>query len=588
LAFNPKNADDVQQLSKSIGYSWGVLEVFRDNKLDLVKQYVGRHYSKNGADDKVPINLLELAINIYLQRLVAQNPAVDITTEVKELKELCTRFEIAGNQLIEQINLGSTLEMAVVGAIFSKGIVKVAMNLEQVEVGGVLHDTGQPFADYVSLDDWVEDMTADREENGQYEGNYYKVTIDEAEKMYPEMIGKFNQHDPSKEGETEHKVSEGGTGEREEFRPTVKLLDLFLKKQNLVLTCLASDDDSSPIDEVLRVVEWTGRELGPYHKLAFAEIEKNTMPSSPASHWRDLHELANRIFNKLGRQIDRQKTVTFVQGGADADGNRVVNAEDGETIKVDNPNAVKEAKYGGADAPSMAFFLQIFEIFKMISGNLDMLGGLGPQSETLGQDQLLSVSANMRVQRMQKKVVEFTQGILKALMGYLWNDPATTYTVVKKVKNFDDVSVRSLLGPAERSADVMNFNIKIQPYSMQHQTPESKLQGLRTVFAEFISPFIPLMEAQGITIDFEMLFKKIGKLGNIPELSDILVFSSPNHETQMIGGETSRKPPVTKRTYERVNRPGATSSGKSQVLQQALLGNKSQQSEVASLMKATG
>lgn len=582
-AFDPKNVEDVQQLSASVGYSWGRLKVFRENKLDLVKQYVGRHYSDNGADDKVPINLLELAINIYLQRLVAQNPAVDITTEIRQLKEICKRFELAGNQLIEQIDLGKTIEMAVIGAIFSKGIMKIGMNLEKVEVGGVLHDTGQPFADYVSLDDWVEDMTADREENGQYEGNFYYPTIDEAEAMFPNMVGKFVQYDPLKSGETEHKVSEGGGGEREEFRPTVRFLDLWLKKQGLLLICLVSEDENEPIQEVLRVIEWTGPERGPYHKLSFAEIEKNTMPVSPASHWRDLHELSNRIFNKLGRQIDRQKTVTFVQAGADKDGNRIVKSDDGDTVKVDNPNSVKEAKYGGADAPSLAFLLQVIDMFKMLAGNLDMLGGLGPQSDTLGQDQLLSVSANMRVQRMQKKTIEFTAGVLKDLMGYLWNDPVTTHKVTKRVKNFDDVSVTVPFGPEDRTADVMNFNIKLQPYSMQHHTPESKLQGLRTVFMEFIAPSQQQMAAQGITINYEMLFRQIGKLSNIPELVDCLSFSNPNYEPQMVGGESAQKAPVTTRRYERVNRPSSTNLGKSKVLQQALLGQKSQISEVAAL-----
>jgi hypothetical protein len=85
-----------------------------------------------------------------------------------------------------------------------------------------------------------------------------------------------------------------------------------------------------------------------------------------------------------------------------------------------------------------------------------------------------------------------------------------------------------------------------------------------------------------------MLFKKIGKLGNLPELDDILTYISPNYEEQMIGGESPAKPAMTTRRYERVNRPGATNSGKSQILQQALLGNKSQESEISSLMRATG
>jgi len=80
--FNPSTPSDISQLSKSVGYSWGQGEIFRTNRLKVIRQYVGKNYSKKGSADKVPVNLLELAINIYLQRLVAQNPAVDITTDV--------------------------------------------------------------------------------------------------------------------------------------------------------------------------------------------------------------------------------------------------------------------------------------------------------------------------------------------------------------------------------------------------------------------------------------------------------------------------------------------------------------------------
>lgn len=586
MGFNPKNKKDIAQLSKSAGYSRGQLGIFRTNRLSIIRQWVGKHYSANGAGDKVSINLFELAFNIYLQRLVAQNPAVDITTDVMKLKEICTRFEMSGNNLIGEIDLGKTLEMAVVGAMISGGFVKVGMNLTKVEVGGYLHDTGQPFADYVSLDDWVHDMTVDRMENVQYEGNYYYPTFDEALIMFPGKEDLLIKREEQQEKDRDHHISETGKNQREEFRLTIKLLDLWLPKQNLFLICQASDDEADPIAEVLKIVEWGGPERGPYHKLGFTEIENNTMALAPAMHWKDLHTLANKLFNKLGRQADRQKTITGVRVGS-KDGSRVVDASDGDTIALDDPNSTKEFNYGGIDPRSLAFLLQVKDLFVYLAGNLDMLGGLGPQSETLGQDQLLSISASMRIQRMQKKTIEFTQGILEDLMSYLWYDPYTPYTLTKRVKGFDDVTVQVPFGPEQRESDFTQFNIKIVPYSMQHQTPESKLQGLRTIFAEFVAPLLPMMSAQGVSLNLEMLFRKLSKLSNIPELNDIISYTNPNYIQEPVG-QMPQKAPVTTRRYERVNRPGATNQGKSQILQQALLGNKSQQSEIASLMRTTG
>lgn len=591
MQFDPKNLENIRQLSKAIGYSWDKLKIFRENKIALLKEYVGSHYSAYGAGDKVPINLLELAFNIYLQRLVAQNPAVSITTDYKKIKEIATRFEMAGNHLIHEIDLGKTLEMAVIGAMFSIGIIKIGLNATKVEYGGVLCDSGQAFASYVSLDDWVQDMTVNLASNGQFEGNFYNVTIDEFEVMFPGK--KYVTRDEQQANrENEHGITEGSGEQREEFRKTVRLLDIWLPKFNLILICHTSDDELDPIGEVLKIVNWTGPERGPYRKLGYGFIENNTMPLAPAMYWRDMHELANKLFSKLGKQADRQKTITGVQRGAEDDGNRVIDAEDGQTIALDNPAATKEYSYGGISQETLGFLVFLKDTFSYLAGNLDMLGGLGPQSETLGQDQLLSVSASMRIQKMQKATVDFTQGIVEDLLYYLWNDPNTTIPLVKRVKGFEDVTVSTPLRPEDRENDFVEYNIKIEPYSMQHQTPEAKLQGIRTVFAEFVAPLLPIMQAQGVSLDFEALFKKISKLGNIPELSDIIVFSNPTQESEPVGELPAKfqtaKPPVTTRRYERINRPGATNQGKNQIMMQAMFGGKPQNSEAGSLMRATG
>ena len=587
--FNHKNPSDIAQLSKAVGYSYDTLKVFRDNRIGLMKEYVGAHYSESGSTDKVPINLLELAMNIYLQKLVAKNPAISITTDHKKLKEISNRFEIAGNHLIKEIRLGKTLETVVSAAMFSKGIVKIGLNISKVEVGGITHDSGQPFVDAISLDDWVEDMTASTNENGQYEGNYWYPTIDEAEELFPgetftPVTEETNKHDK------DHNISEGSTTQREEFRPTVKLLDLFLKKQNLILQCTTTDDDKDPIDKVLKAIKWKGPENGPYRKLGFAQLEGNTMPLAPAMHWLDMHELTNNLFRKLGRQATRQKTVTGVRPGGQQDGDRIINASDGDMIAMDDPRNVMDYNSGGIKQETLAFMMVVKDTFSYMAGNLDMLGGLGPQSETLGQDQLLSVSASMRVQKMQKEATEFTTDVLRDLMWYLWYDPNPKQKdVVRKLAGFESISITIPFNPDDREGDYLEYNLEMEPYSMQHQTPESKVQGLRTIFAEIIMPLIPMMEQQGITLDIESFFKKLAKLTSLNELNDIVRYSSPNIEHEPVGSSDQvGRPAATTRTNVRVNRPGATNSGKSQILQQALLGGKPQASEIASLTRPTG
>jgi hypothetical protein len=588
VALKPEFAGDLEQLSKAVGYSRKCMEVFRKNRLDILRQLVGNHYSDNGADDKVPINLLELAINIYMQRLAAQGPQAEVTTDYPQLKEICTRTEIGGNQLLEDMKLGDTLQMAVMGAIICQGVIKTCTKLENVELGGETHQTSKAFAAYVSLDDWVQDMTASDDEGSQFEGNFYYVTADEADKMFPDYAGQFEEVDKQTEDNKDkaHDISENeGGGQREEFRPRVRLLDIYLRKQKQVLRCSTTDDDADPIRDVLGVIDWSRRKRGPYHKLAYMKIDNNAMAVAPAMHWVDIHDLSNRLFRKLGRQADRQKTITGVQRGSDKDGTRVIQANDGDTISLDNPQATQEYKYGGIQPETLGFLVMVRDLFSYMAGNLDVLGGLGPQSETLGQDRLLSASASMRIQKMQKATITFVRDIIEDIFMFMWEDPLFNPTVTKRVKGFDDVAVQVPFGPQERREEFIRLNIKIEPYSMQHTTPEAKLQGLRTIFQEFVAPFLPMMQAQGVAVDMEMLFRKVGKLGNIPELNDIIVYTNPLHEPEPM---QPGKPATTTRRYERVNRPGATNAGKSQILQQALFGKQPQKSETDSLVRATG
>ncbi|MCK5617391.1 hypothetical protein KAR91_86815, partial [Candidatus Pacearchaeota archaeon] len=256
--FDPTSLVDIQQLSSAIGYSRKVLERFRDNRIALFKEYVGSHYSENGSGHTVPINFLELSTNIYMQRLSAQAPQAEITSDFVQLKEIAGRFEMGANHLVKEIDLGDSISRSVSDALFSMGIAKVGLNATQHEIGGVLHDAGQPFCTSISLDDWVHDMTADKIENGQYEGDYYFITMDEARKLFPKHKDKLHAYDTqANHDRRDHDVSESQTSgasseSREDFRQLVRLLDVWLPKQNLVLTCTVSSDSANdyydPID----------------------------------------------------------------------------------------------------------------------------------------------------------------------------------------------------------------------------------------------------------------------------------------------------------------------------------------------------
>ena len=67
-------------------------------------------------------------------------------------------------------------------------------------------------------------------------------------------------------------------------------------------------------------------------------------------------------------------------------------ANDGEVILVNDANSLKEMRFGGPDQANLAFAIHAKATHSEIAGNLQTLGGLSPQADTLGQEQLLNQS----------------------------------------------------------------------------------------------------------------------------------------------------------------------------------------------------
>lgn len=584
----------MKRLREAVTWSRLKLEPFRTKRVEAIRQYVGKHYSDDGAEDRVPVNMIELAISIYVRQLAARAPRPMVTASRPDLRPQALSYEILLTQRIKEIDLESTLKNVVLDAMFSMGIVKcgLAPTGQMIEIDGFLHDPGQSYADHVLLDDWVHDMTAKRYEQVRYAGNRYRWPLEALKNMksIPAAQRDALKADPmtandESGGEKAETISRGDD-EPVEVEDTVELLDLWLPQEKLVVT-MQVEGDGDPI----AVADWEGEEPGPYHRLSFAEVPGNVMPLPPVATWVDLHDLGNRIYRKLGRQAERQKTILGVSGAATEDGDRIVQANDGEAIRSDNPNAAKEFKFGGPEATSQAFWLSLKDQFAYYGGNLDALGGLGPQSKTLGQDELLAGNANQRISEMADRVVTFTAGIVRSLAWWEWHDPIRERDIYKPVPG-TDVSVRSTWSPSKLQGGFNDHDIDIDAYSMQHQTPASKLQSMTRFFQEYLMPFAAQMQAQGISINFQELVAVVSRLGNLPELDGLLTFAgAPPQQAGMPGqpqpGDAGM-PANTNRTYTRINRAGATRQGKEGVLAQLLMGANVQPAQGATLERSTG
>ncbi len=573
--------DRVRQLRKAMDYSRRRLRPFRRHQYEALRQLVGAHYSDDGTTDRVPVNLIELAANIYTAQLASRSPRALVTTPHMQLKASALDLELALNHLSEEINLEDTLRKVSRNSLFSIGIVKIGLTAKaEVEVDGFLHDPGQPFVDVVDLDDWVHDMAARSWEECDFMGNKYRLPLeyvrdsplfDEAErkKIGPTSKAVYSTHSEGGDERAESLSKTRGT-DPDEFRQHVELWDIWLPKENLIVTIPAEGEGGA----VLRTVEWDGPEEGPYIILTYNDVPGNVMPMPPVASWMDLHQLGNVAYRKLGRQVERQKTILGVAGPATEDGSRIIRANDGDTIRLDNPGLASEFHFGGADQASMAFTIDLFNRFSYFAGNLDSLGGLGSQAETLGQEEIIKQSSSQRMQDMQGRMIRFTQKIIKGLAWYLWTDPLIEIPLVKRIPEYD-IEVPITWSAEQREGDFLDYNFSIQPYSLQRQTPGGQLQAIQQIFTQFLIPLAPMMESQNMAINFEGFLRVVSRYMNMPELEEFVTFLGEPSGQQPVGGGGGgemRQSPVTSRNYTRQNIPGASQQGADQAMVAQLLG----------------
>jgi len=575
---NPLDMVQFKRLRESIDWSVRQLEFPREKRVEAIKQFVGSHYFKGGASKRVPAPFLKLAVTIFVRMLAARAPRAMISTTEAGYEPVAANLELAVNQIPAEIKLQQTMRRLVTEALFSSGWLKIGLH----KVGEVLgHDYGESFVDLVTLDDLVIDMAAKQMSQIQYIGNDYWLDLEDVMEsdFFPKKWKRDLKHDEyttigDTGDERAESISQDSTPDL--FHKKIFLRDVWLPKEGLVVTYAPKKNRR------LNVREWTGPEIGPYLGLGFDDVPGNLLPLPPIASWRDLHELANVLYRKLGDQADAQKTVVGFQGDNEA-ATRFRDANDGEGITYNGPPPLS-MKVGGVEQPTLAFFLQCRDLFSYFSSNLDSLGGLAPQAETLGQDKLIAEASNAQLRDMAGQVVDLSKDVFRSLAYYEWHDPIRRRKLRKAVPGTNI----SIVVPWDRSSRLGSFGIydlDIDVSSFQDDSPATKLQKLRLILAEFVMPFMPAIEMSGGQLDIQELFALIAKYADFEELNRLLIWVD---QVMGGGGEKPGMPANTTRTYERVNRPGATDGGKSQILQQALLGGRPQESEVAALGRQTG
>lgn len=596
---NLMREDDRSRLFQAMNRNYLKLEPYRALREKLVAEYAGSEYGNDGSipQQTTVINLMAQAVDAYTMSLVANRPRVVIDTHHEDRKFFAKHFAVAVNNMLQEIGLEHTLRTAVVDAFFMLGIVKVHMgDSPEVQLwDGSWVNPGQPMASSVSLDDFVFDMQATRWDQVKYAADGYRVPLEDLKSdLFNQKVVDELQPTGKMEftgvGQRVENLSRGYSTDSDDVIDMVDVMDVWVPRERKIYT-FAMDPTARFYGNLppLAVVDWDGPESGPYHLLTFSEVPDNIMATSPAMNLSTLARLANNVMRKLGKQARRQKEVMLYNAAGAKDASRVLRSSDGESCAVDDPTNIGQYKAGGADPALQAFALQTVDVFDRAAGNLSAMLGLGPQADTLGQEQLIAGSVSKKEAQMRMRVLDFTKKLVRNLSFMLWSDAVKEIPGRMPIEGVEGVTIDSTWTPEYRMGDFYDYDLDIDVFSMPYQPPESKVKALMGVMTQLYLPLQQQLASQGGQINFQSLTDQLAELMHLPRLKDVVTFGSPMPGEQMGGGEEgASKPPTTTRNYTRQQVPTeGTQAGKSIRMQQALLAQNMQRNPDAGVAQVS-
>jgi hypothetical protein len=581
------------RLLKAIRSSREAMVPFRRVRKELIKDYVGSWYSTSGADNKTLVNLMNQTARIYTVTLAANNPQVLVSTPRMETLPFARRFEVNLNKLIGDMALDKTFRAIVLDAFFCIGCGVVMMRDTDTRFHGLLEseedvwlDPGEPWLNRVSLDDLILDMPAKELTKMRYCGHRYRAdyekVMDEpgySKKVKDKLTPTTREHH-DQTGAVRDIASEWGSAEDDDLKDMVWLMDVWIAENNSIATMAVDQHDLEPLIER----EWKGSQAGPYKFLSLGTVPDNVIPVSPAINLKGMHDLQNRLHRRMEDDSDAHRVVNVYPPGMEDDAEKLRTAGRNSWVRGKSPESIKQFEVGGIDQRDMAMATFLQGEYDRFAGNLQAMGGLGPQSATVGQEELIHGQLSKNVADMRMAVVSFASECILDLGRLMWEDETLEIHSSIPVGN-SGIEVRADWEPGNRQGEFEDYEFRVEPYSMVFKTPEQKLQELFQTLQQ-LAPLWPMFQASGATLDAEAIVDEIARLKNRPEFKRFITFANP---AEQLGGDqnTVRQSPVTSRETVRTNVPtGGTADARSSATIQSLMGGKSQvNGQMASAME---
>jgi hypothetical protein len=572
----------IKDLCSSMRKSLLVMKRYRENYKKLIRLFAGADWSDNAADLRRPWNGIGLYCMIVSRALINDNPRGMLSTWRTEYQRDVWTAQEWGNRQFKKINLGDQIHRAVNDALLWMGIIKTGITSPiDSERMGFRTWAGEVFSMAVSPDDYLADVFAKNFDELAYEGHRYRGGV-EISNRYFKLTGdeKLTGTSPKQfnlEGDERAELIGRGylSGGADEFNEATDLWEVHVKAHNAVLT-FRSQDGGAPAGEadLLEANEYVGPYCGQYTKFGYVPVQSNLFPKGPAMDLLPLDMSINNQLRKILRQAERCKTQEWFTGAASDDMKRINDHDDGDAVQINRPNEIISRTMGEPNPKLLMVAAQMMQIFNKIAGNLDTMGGLARMAGTAAQEQQLNTNASGSLAMLQQLTTRKVAEVMENCFWYWWKDPlGVMHATYKGIRSDPTLSVERVLHPSDRQQLAWeDLDVTVDPYSLTNNTPQSKLQHIRSLIQASI-PIMQFLQQQNVVPDAMFWMQKEGEYANNPDIQRLFRMQEPvPGSTPQSSDQGATKSPVSQRTYTRKNESEQTDEGMQDDMIQRMMG----------------
>ena len=172
-----------------------------------------------------------------------------------------------------------------------------------------------------------------------------------------------------------------------------------------------------------------------------------------------------------------------------------------------------------------------------IAGNPDSLGGLGKQSSTLGQDQLLYSSATNKLGMWRKRILKFAASIIRKVAKHVWDDTTMQgkyeHRMAPASQHWDGMV--DLDWGEQREGQFTDYIVSCREFGLSVDSAEQKAQRTLNLIRTVIMPLAEIAQQQGKVLNVEKTVELFADYSGVEHMEELFGDANPQQQQALAG-----------------------------------------------------